>query len=84
MSETKPNDRIDAVPLNVERDLTKAFTKGLTKREHFAALALQGVMSNPNDIPHKTPTEDTYTAIARVSVGLADALIAELNKKETP
>jgi hypothetical protein len=41
----------------------------LTKREYFAAMAMQGLLSNPNTI-----FETQYAVI------IADALIAELNK----
>lgn len=48
---------------------------GLTKREYFAAKAMQGLCADPN-------TGDLqYGDIARVAVGLADALIAELEKQ---
>jgi hypothetical protein len=45
------------------------FAGGLTKREYFAAMAMQGLLSNPN-----TSFE------TRDAVIIADALIAELNK----
>nr|WP_290226343.1 hypothetical protein [Trichocoleus desertorum] len=45
---------------------------GLTKREYFAAIALQGLMASTTfaDGPHN----------AELAVNAADALIAELNK----
>lgn len=47
---------------------------GLTKREHFAALAMQGYCSaGSTGMPNKL-------ALAEMSVELADALINELNK----
>jgi len=49
---------------------------GLTKREYFAACALQGIMADPtiNDISgHK---------LAEHAVRLADALIVALNKEQ--
>jgi len=45
---------------------------GLTKREHFAAMAMQGMMANPQ---RKFPCGTD-------AVESADALIAALNKKE--
>jgi len=45
--------------------------QGLTKRELFAAMAMQGLLSNP---------EVRYKNIAIDSVEIADALIEELNK----
>lgn len=47
---------------------------GLTKREHFAGLAMQGILaSEPNDTV-------TNEMLAGFSVQLADALLAELGK----
>ena len=47
---------------------------GLTKREYFAGLAMQGWI-------HTNPAQDCFPGdIARWSVECADALIAELNK----
>lgn len=47
---------------------------GLTKREYFAAKAMQGILSDPQSNERKM--ED----IARYSVKCADLLIIELNK----
>ena len=60
---------------------------GLTKRELFAAMAMQGLVSNHNtpdylddcdDDPNET--ENPAAIIARLSLEAADALIAALNK----
>lgn len=48
---------------------------GLTIRQHFAAMAMQGICANSHD---NMPKE--FTAIAEHAVKYADALIAELNK----
>jgi hypothetical protein len=45
---------------------------GLTKREYFAALAMQGVCSTNQAV--------TAREVAEWSVKMADALITELNK----
>lgn len=45
---------------------------GLTKREYFAAMAMQGILSGAQYID--------YEKFAKVAVESADALIAELNK----
>lgn len=50
---------------------------GLTKRELFAAMAMQGIINNPHRIAGLT-YEDTVTD----AVNYADALIAELEKKD--
>lgn len=44
---------------------------GLTKREYFAAMALQGLLANDSGL---------ITSKARDAVKAADALIEELNK----
>ena len=47
---------------------------GLTKREHFAGLAMQGLIAADNKGAHR---------IAHDAVNLADALLAELDKEST-
>jgi len=48
---------------------------GLTKREYFAAMAMQGILAAPNSL-------DTHTNdIANSAVILADSLITALNTK---
>lgn len=58
----------------------KAF--GLTKREHFAGLAMQGFISNSialgeasRDNPH-----DAFDVVAMMSIKAADALLEALEK----
>lgn len=51
-------------------------TFGLTKREYFAALAMQGVIASIGDA---YPSSDL---IAQISVEIADALIEELNNEK--
>jgi hypothetical protein len=50
---------------------------GLTKREYFAALALQGFASKRDHT-----IDDDYIRTARASIKLADALIAQLDKQQ--
>lgn len=50
---------------------------GLTKRELFAAMAMQGVWSNPTNI-----SDPAFENIAEVAVKQADALMLELAKGE--
>lgn len=49
---------------------------GLTKREYFAAMALQGIIAHPKEW-EGCPLEPIMAGMA---VCFADALIAELNK----
>lgn len=51
---------------------------GLTKREHFAAMAMQGFCANTSEeIGQAGPNKRAYWALKE-----ADALIAELNKEK--
>jgi hypothetical protein len=51
---------------------------GLTKREYFAAMAMQAIVSNLNS--HRLFGVDNMFDIAKGAVNMADALIEELNK----
>lgn len=57
---------------------------GLTKREHFAALAMQGLLSDKANMEHAyahmNSGETMYERIAKQSTAMADALLAELEK----
>jgi hypothetical protein len=68
---TNGNDR--ASGFRYQYDSGDEVELGLTKREHFAALAMQGLLSRPNWPLHR---------IAVDAVEQADALIAALNAKE--
>jgi hypothetical protein len=50
---------------------------GLTKREYFAAMALQGIIANKDGLDIK------IERIVESAVDTADALIEELNKTKT-
>lgn len=56
---------------------------GLTKREHFACLAMQGMLANSytQDMIVQNPLSTaTFEELAKMSVLQADALIEALNK----
>lgn len=78
---TKPND--SAMPCGDSLGIYG----GLTKREYFAAMAMQGICANAsflsalNDTANNNNTH-TEKLVAFSSVEVADALIAELNKEE--
>lgn len=73
-------------------EIRYAFTKGdltyipppvLTKREYFAAFAMQGIISNAflmEKMVKIGPRDDGWV-IAKSALQYADALIAELNKE---
>lgn len=51
--------------------------RGLTKREHFAAMAMQGLLSANAIYGGKTNDRD---ALAKDAVAFADAVLKELSK----
>lgn len=60
-------------PFDVEKVGMHA-TTGLTTREYFAAMAMQGILANPQ-------YDNSHEIDASVAVNSADALIAALNKE---
>lgn len=80
MEGTNPG-KVPVMPI-YEGDLVSV---GLTKREYFAAIALQGLLSNPVivEIGQYGDDDDLVfetKGIEALAVERADALIAELNK----
>lgn len=67
--ETKPNESINIVEYN-----NNYISTGLTKREYFAAMVIQGIISNKDGLDIK------IERIVESAVDIADALIEELNK----
>lgn len=71
--ETKPNELAFASsPTN-----DSSGSDGLTKREYFAARAMQGLLSNS-----MYSYDVTTRSCSKLAVEQADALIAELNRKK--
>jgi len=54
--------------------------QGLTKREYFAAMAMQGLLSLYDDKNGIFPNQENANYMAYLSVTSADALIESLNK----
>lgn len=85
---TEPDDLVNAIQemsynydKNGEREIMHSINNGLTKREFFAALSLQGILSNDEAI--KVIVEgkaDLLETVALGAVKAADALIEALNK----
>jgi nitrogenase subunit NifH len=67
--ETNPNEPINMVEYN-----NNYISTGLTKREYFAAKAMQGIIANKDGLDIK------IERIVESAVDIADALIEELNK----
>lgn len=57
---------------------------GLTKREYFAAMAMQGLLANSGDEVPKVGSMVgwNFESIAAHAICVADNLIAELNKEK--
>lgn len=77
---TNPND-----PINVYLNRHGVEFIGLTKREKFAAMAMMGILANPEAMEiitkgHKTLNE-AWELVGKRSCVIADALINELNKQ---
>ena len=82
---TNPNDSINARPYShderpsggYEGDYPQTFqaSDGLTKREYFAIIALQGILSAQTTTGYYEPTAAAIRAVCQ-----ADSLINALNK----
>ena len=77
-----PTDHKEMIHGRWERKITG----GLTKREYFAAKAMQGLMKEPRflatDFPGGEASSEWCKHRAAVAVEMADALIAELEKSD--
>lgn len=69
-----------------DSELEKLVSSGLTKREYFAAMAMQGLLANSNVVGVPEKLADGNLAIEGgleyLAVALADSLIDELNDDE--
>ncbi len=70
------------------RGTIREHSNGLTKREYFAGLAMQGFLDKLSNITTQDPAHPDWLSVApdfeglaAGSVKMADALIAELNKE---
>lgn len=70
MSDYKTTANVNAFPRMFGNDAPK---DGLTKREYFAAMAMQGLLACPNNV-------NMAQDIAKGAIIMADQLIIELNK----
>ena len=80
---TQPN-----APINVVHDSPNGPWNGLTKREYFAAMAMQGLIAQASGrelIVNPYLVNDGWVEPITIATGareMADALINELNKAE--
>ena len=67
----------------LERETQQQLLSGLDKREHFAGLAMQGLLANQNGGMQKGGgTTFSPIGIAELAVLHADAVLAELEKTQ--
>lgn len=78
---TNPNDKALATYQVKYNEIIEGLWGGLTKREQFAAMAMQSLLSiNDGNVPKEgAMTGWNYEIIALCSIRAADALIKELN-----
>lgn len=78
---TNPNDSITGATIEpAEKGIRVNLTNNLTKREYFAAMAMQGILSGTSGVEALASIHPTDWCESAVMT--ADALIAELNKGE--
>lgn len=76
------NPICEQVAIYRQPDGTCRVDSGLTIRQHFAAMAMQGMLSNPESNRPGVSKLPLAQALAMASVTVADALINELNKEK--
>jgi hypothetical protein len=86
---SKPWDQAfpQVVPATEENRLVDDFiASGLTKREYFAAMAMQSIISrvNFNEVKRGGDEIALRELVARAAIYQADALLAELSKNPSP
>jgi len=79
VKKTKPNDPVKAVRTKIH-GLILTTHNGLTKREYFAAMAMQGMLAAHDDRYERTQGKTNGEALAECAIAQADYLIVALNK----
>ena len=84
---TNPNEIIVPHEVKNKEGETIFISHGLTKREHFAAMAMQGILSNADGLKDiRRQGGDNWPKYEELVAGfctlMADALIEALNKTE--
>ena len=73
------NGQQSAFPLTYKQGVPTEVETGLTKREYFAAIAMQGMLSNPNlGILHEGQRYIDQILLAKSSIVFADELLKQL------
>jgi len=69
------NSDMPAMPIEPQYSYENVPYTGLTKREHFAGLAMQGLLLNLENEPIG---DDHFKGVSTISVSFADALLKAL------
>ena len=81
---TKPNDPVHSLKYKEYREARpdiEHIYMGLTKREHFAAMAMQGILvAKFGQMVANVPESCRYELLGKDALLCADALLAELSK----
>ena len=81
-TENKKPQNPSAFPLALNNDRTD-FEQGMTLRDYFANSAMQGLLSNENEIQRAVKkSTDVNSVIASISYALADAMLKVRQKTE--
>ena len=75
------NSEVSAFPVSTYSKMDGSYlhsTDGLSKREYFAAMAMQGLATQYSEYRD----EDAPSSVVRFAVKIADSLILELNKEK--
>lgn len=77
---TEPNERVYPSTTQGSTPFSSLTHLGLTKREYFAAMAMQGICANTNYSLGEIE-QGACCNIVDASLAVADQMIAELNKE---
>lgn len=84
---TNGNDPINGQVVTDNNGIFVGHAGGLTKREYFAAMAMQGLLAHGETVPHRVIPHGKFQGLRELdldvhtAVEYADALIAALNKE---
>lgn len=79
---TNPSQNV--YPYKIKRQDETEHHLGISIRQHFAVIALQGLLaSSPQNVMHGLPQYSDYTGeICGIAVNMADELIKALNREQ--
>lgn len=73
------NNSTPAFPLPDAKQGTSFYYQGLTKREYFAAMVMQGLIANPTTVNAVEKGDAFVDMVAKTSIKIADELLNQLS-----